>query len=251
MLWRFRRSGRPGLPRPTTGAIALALGAAGPVTPRRRSSHSGYSSAFGARRPRRLLALALGLLALGPPRPPRRPPRPPRRRARPPPRSRLQLLLEPGGVRVAIVTSSGSSATNWRPPGRRATESWIVSLTSMVGDVDDDLLGDVGRQRFDGDLAGDVLEHAALLRRPGPPPRRRARSPPRPGSSRRGGPAAGRCARRCRAPGARCCSLITTGTALPPPSISRSKSACAGERGSGAERRARRPGTGAPRSPPL
>ena len=31
------------------------------------------------------------------------------------------------------------------------------------GDVDDDAVGDVGRQRFDGDLAGDVLEHAAGL----------------------------------------------------------------------------------------
>ena len=28
-------------------------------------------------------------------------------------------------------------------------------------DVEDDPVGDVGRQRFDGDLAGDVLEHAA------------------------------------------------------------------------------------------
>ena len=31
------------------------------------------------------------------------------------------------------------------------------------GDVDGDALGDRGRQRLDRDLAGDVLEHAALL----------------------------------------------------------------------------------------
>ncbi len=30
-------------------------------------------------------------------------------------------------------------------------------------DVEDDPVGDLGRQRFDGDLAGDVLEHAAGL----------------------------------------------------------------------------------------
>ena len=32
-----------------------------------------------------------------------------------------------------------------------------------LGDVGDQPLGDLGRQRFDGDLAGDVLEHAALF----------------------------------------------------------------------------------------
>ena len=68
-----------------------------------------------------------------------------------------------GGERVAIVTSSGSSATNVTPLGalHRGELKGVVDLHR--GDVDDDAVGDVGRQRFDRDLAGDVLEHAAVF----------------------------------------------------------------------------------------
>ena len=38
-----------------------------------------------------------------------------------------------------------------------------MSLISIAGDVDDDPVGNLGRQRLHRDLAGDVLHHAALL----------------------------------------------------------------------------------------
>ena len=38
-----------------------------------------------------------------------------------------------------------------------------MSLISIAETSSDDAVGDLGRQRFDGDLAGDVLEHAAVL----------------------------------------------------------------------------------------
>ena len=61
-----------------------------------------------------------------------------------------------------MVISSGSSAMNFTPEGTATEARLIVSLMSICGDVDGDLLGDLRRQRLDGDLAGDVLEHAAL-----------------------------------------------------------------------------------------
>ena len=61
------------------------------------------------------------------------------------------------------MTSSGSSATN-STPGRGCQRGELDRVVDLhLGDVDDDPLGDLGRQRLDGDLAGDVLEHAALL----------------------------------------------------------------------------------------
>ena len=68
-----------------------------------------------------------------------------------------------GGERVTIVTSSGSSATKVTPlgSGDRGQREGVVDLHRR--DVGDDAIGDVGRQRFDRDLAGDVLEHAAAF----------------------------------------------------------------------------------------
>ena len=55
-------------------------------------------------------------------------------------------------------------------------ESVIVSAMPEARDVGDDPVGDVGRQRLDLELAGDVLEHAALLDARAPPRRPRARA---------------------------------------------------------------------------
>ena len=61
------------------------------------------------------------------------------------------------------MTSSGSSATNVTPLGSGDAGELQGVVDLHRRDVDDDAVGDVGRQRFDGDLAGDVLEHAAAF----------------------------------------------------------------------------------------
>ena len=61
------------------------------------------------------------------------------------------------------MTSSGSSATKVTPLGRGDGGELKGVVDLHRRDVDDDAVGDVGRQRFDGDLAGDVLEHAAAF----------------------------------------------------------------------------------------
>ena len=119
---------------------------------RRRNSDRGYSPVGVARVAVAGLALALGGLALL--------------------ADQLGLLLDLGlGLffdprrregddrdLVGIVGDEGDAV------GRgRSLESWRVSLISIAETSSDDPVGDLGRQRFDGDLAGDVLEHAAGL----------------------------------------------------------------------------------------
>ena len=61
------------------------------------------------------------------------------------------------------MISSGSSATKLDAVGNGDGGELQGVVDLHRRDVDDDVVGDVGRQRFDGDLAGDVLEHAAAL----------------------------------------------------------------------------------------
>ncbi len=61
-----------------------------------------------------------------------------------------------------MVISSGSSAISLTPLGMDDGGEVDRVVDLHLGDVDGDLLGDRGRQGLDGDLAGDVLEHAAL-----------------------------------------------------------------------------------------
>ena len=61
------------------------------------------------------------------------------------------------------MISAGSSATKVTPLGRGDAGELKGVVDLHRRDVEDDPVGDLGRQRFDGDLAGDVLEHAAGL----------------------------------------------------------------------------------------
>ena len=150
-LWRVAGVARgPGLPRPTMRMRS-------PLA-RRRSPAAEQRQGLLARRSR----------------PSRRRPRPrrprPRRASPSSPTSSVSSSTSGsassstrGGERVAIVTSSGSSATKRDALGRGDGGELQGVVDLHRGDVDDDAVGDLGRQRFDGDLAGDVLEHAAAL----------------------------------------------------------------------------------------
>ena len=62
-----------------------------------------------------------------------------------------------------MVTSSGSSATKVTPLGDLDGGELQGVVDLHRGDVDDDFVRDLGRQRFDQDFAGDVLEDTALF----------------------------------------------------------------------------------------
>ena len=146
---------RPGIPEPDDQKVD---GAAGRARPRNRRTE-GLAILFAAaarprRRPRRRLR----------PRP--APPRPRRASPSSPTSSASSSIsssssTSDGAVIVATTISSRSPRIS-TPAGALTLASVIVSAMPMPGDVGDDPVGDVGRQRLDRDLARDVLEHAAL-----------------------------------------------------------------------------------------
>ena len=74
----------------------------------------------------------------------------------------LVLELEPAAAISVAITVSGSSRSV-TPRGGVIASSVTVSPISHRGHVVLERVRDVGRQRLDGELARDLLEHAALL----------------------------------------------------------------------------------------
>ena len=165
-LWRVRAYFSPGLPRPTTSQSTLPEAGSSPPPLRRSSAIAGGASSR-RRSPRRSRRRTRRRRRRTRPRRPRPAASPSASGSPSSPTSSVSSSISGsstlvGGTIVAMVNSSGFSARNSTPSHGRHLGQRERAEDLHVGDVDDDAVGNVGRQCLDLQLAGHVLEHAAL-----------------------------------------------------------------------------------------